>query len=480
MEYHNNVVEFQVHGGYSLIRGSFEIVDLCITDDQDPDKLNKVGNRLECTNDGKFTFRVGRHGSEKVANWFNNRIGAGHTTFNHTAGLLNFAFIGKLTLIIKKNEKNAPELTCKFYNVALAQGHVVGNNWWFGGLNCLNMAGNKVSCLGILAGHAHDNVVDFTCLRGGNGINEVAVESVKTFSVTGANWMQHLRTPVTINAVVMPGSHDAGMSETNHVAPEGLGSTLSQTQDLPIGLQLDSGSRYFDIRVDYDHDELVTYHRTDGWGANGQTLQSVLDQTRDFLDKHPTEFAILKISHIREYEGHDANETKEKIERMLEDYRSLLFTSDNPTVDLGFVDITHVRGKMIIVCDYDQFIDPSKGRFRYADSGATTSQSPNLTIFDQYSSTNKFDTMRNDQYEKWNAQAGLNNKTLFLLSWTLTPDIMDGSVESVARVANERLPDSLKSRIVDEHKTKPNIVYIDYMNEDSALEIIKYNRFKSS
>ncbi|MBB3453128.1 hypothetical protein FHT86_001384 [Rhizobium sp. BK313] len=479
MEYRENKVEFKFGGGYRLVSGVFEIEDFSISEGEDPKNKNKIGGRLECNSDGIFNFSVGRHGSAKVAKWFNEKVAAGKTTFNHTAGELNFAFLGKLTLIIKKNET---ELTCTFYNVALAQGHTGTdrNNWWFGGLHCLNMATNKVSCIGILAGHEQDNVVDFTCHRGGNAVNEITIESVKTFRVAGTNWMKHLRTPVTINNLVLPGSHDAGMSETHHANPAGLGDTLSKTQELSIGLQLECGSRYFDIRVDYDHDELVTCHRTNAMGANGQTFKSVLDQTKSFLEAYPSEFAILKFSHIRQYGDHHASDTEAKIDAMLNDYQSFLFTSVDAAVDLGFVDIDRVRGKMIIVCDYDLFINPSKGRFRYSDSGAGV-QSPNLTVFDKYSSTNSYETMRNDQFDKWNDNAGLGRQTLFLLSWTLTPTILiDPSVWEVAKTANEKLPSALYNRIIDQRKPKPNIVYIDYMNEDLALEIIKYNQFKSA
>jgi len=91
-------------------------------------------------------------------------------------------------------------------------------------------------------------------------------------------WMSQIPDQTTLSNIIMPGSHDAGMSETGHCTGGPIIIPWVKTQDQSIASQLDSGSRYFDIRVDYDHNELVTYHRNDkGTGCNGQSFASVSD-----------------------------------------------------------------------------------------------------------------------------------------------------------------------------------------------------------
>src|SRR6185295_5719669 len=118
--------------------------------------------------------------------------------------------------------------------------------------------------------------------------------------------------------IMMPGSHDAGMSETAHCDVLDVITVAGwvKTQTLSIGGQLVAGSRYFDIRVDHDHDELVTYHRSGDLGCNGQTLKAVLDETVAFLKENDQEIAILRISHIR---ARTADTTKRLISELLND-----------------------------------------------------------------------------------------------------------------------------------------------------------------
>lgn len=290
------------------------------------------------------------------------------------------------------------------------------------------------------------------------------------------NWMSKLPAGTLINGIIMPGSHDAGMSELRHPS---IGSTDSntQTQQLDIMGQLEAGSRYFDIRVDYDHDELVTYHRTDivgiGFGASGQSLKTVLSQATDFLKLNPTEVAILKFSHIR----YNSDDTKRRIYEMLlsSTFRDFLYVGTNG--NLGKIKISDAAGKIIAVFDYDEFISPSNGLYRFHDgfSGNVCSfRGENVTVCDSYSNTDSYQKMAEDQTKKWDQSAGLGRDYLFLLSWTLTAGI-GGSIRDLAQVANDHLPAVLDNQINTLKKQKPNIIYIDFVNVDTARTIIQYN-----
>jgi len=470
MTYHDNDVYLSIASGYTLINGTYTVNSYSVTDGQDPKGHIYNGLTVSCGSNGKLTFSVGRKGSSSVANWFNGQIPASQNTFNHTADDLNFAFLGTLTLTITGGLLGSNLDTITFTNVALAQGHSgASNNWWFGGKSCSYIQNNQVTCSGK---NALGAVASFIFLRGGNDVSTVGVNP--TTLVDTANWMKGLSDGLRLDQIMMPGSHDAGMSELSHCAPPFGADGYTQTQSGSIGSQLTYGSRYFDIRVDYDYDELVTYHRTDGWGCNGQNLISVLDQAQSFLNSHPSETAIFKFSHIRDYEGHDPAVTKQKIDTLLNNYSAVIYDGSSADVNLATLPLGNLRGKMILVFDYNDYINPTTGRFRYMDSD-TVAANANISVFDQYSDTSDYGTMRADQIQKWQAHGGMGTGHLFLLSWTLTASATSPSVKSMADYANAQLPSVLYGQIVAAGFSKPNIVYIDYVSSTVAQSIILYN-----
>lgn len=478
MTYHNNDVTFSVSGsGYTLKSGGYTVDSFSVTRGQDPDHKIRNGLAVPMNSDGRMTFRVGRKGSKETAAWFNNKVPAAQTTFNHAAGKLNFAFLGTLTLELTGGILGGGKDTYTFSNIGIAQGHSgASNNWWFGGQNCANISGNRVSCRGV---NTKGSPVSFVFLRGGNGVNTVNVTPVTLVDTMA--WMGKKPDGTRLDEIIMPGSHDAGLSETHHCdVLSGMGKGYVVTQGTSVSGQLAYGSRYFDIRVDYDHGKLVTYHRTDNMGCNGQDFRTVLDQTVAFLGAHPSETAILKISHIRTNRG-DAANIKERINALLkQDYSAAMYRNPDAGINLAGVTLGDVRGKMIIVFDYDDFIDPATGRFRYKDGyhdkQCTTQPNGNLTVCDAYSQTASYDKMEKDQLEKWSNCARLGAGHMFLLSWTLTSTpVIDPTIKTLADQANAKLPGVLYNQIVVLGASKPNIVYIDFVNSTTTQSIIQYN-----
>lgn len=473
--YRDNEVSIDVNGhGYSLVNGKFMVESFDVSNGQDP--LGNVYNGLvqNLGSDGKMTFQLGRHGTDETANWFNTRIPAGNTTFNHTAGKLNFAFIGTLELTITGGILGTGQKKFIFKDIAIAQGHAgSSNNWWFGGTYCSHLDGNQVLGIGETT---NGTKISFKFHRGGNNVHTVDVDTSNFIDT--ANWMSQISNTTTLNQLVMPGSHDAGMSELHHCAPPVVAGGYTQTQSGSIKQQLLDGSRYFDIRVDYDYDELVTYHRDErfgvGWGCNGQSLKAVLDGTKDFLNAHNTEIAILKFSHIRHTEGHDPSVIKQKIDQLLDSYAADIYVNSASNVNLTNLQLDNVRGKMILVFDYSDCISPSTGRFRYKD-GSSAISGINLVVYDEYSDTADYNKMSTKQVTKWDTHGRLGQEFLFLLSWTLTPSPGGSWVETLAKEANSKLPEVMNQQINVKGKGKPNIVYIDYLNAESASVAILYN-----
>lgn len=474
MKYWDNEVCIQLQGA-TLVRGSFTINEFSITEGQDPDHNIFQGLTANFGSDGSMFFRIGRKGSSDNAKWFKERIMPSQTTFDSAPDKLNFAFLGTLQLVITVESMGNHELSCTFPGVALAQGRSGwDNNWWLGGKTFSHVpsTGPYAEARGSLPGGSEVVL----------GFANAALSSYRFYAspvslIDTATWMQYLRDDTTLDRVMMPGSHDAGMSECSHCFPALLSSPWTQTQALSVGRQLEAGARYFDIRVDYDHNELVTYHRSGGNGCNGQNLKAVLDETVNFLKRNPSETAVLKVSHIRDFKGHDPVDTKRRINELLGWYeKSLVTKTANDASNLAQMPLEKLRGKMVLVFDYPDWIDPAVGRWRYQD-GSAPSNAANLTVYDIYSDTDSYAKMHDDQLDKWTKYGGVGKGYLFLLSWTLTsnnPPFSD-PIDSLAYGANLALPQVLANGIQQRKLAKPNVVYIDYVDQRVARSIILWN-----
>lgn len=322
------------------------------------------------------------------------------------------------------------------------------------------------------------------CLKDGDNLYELELEDItetdsskesqSDFYIEEADenpdWMGRLDDQIRLRELVLPASHDAGMSELHHMSI-GTPERAVKTQEANIYQQLVYGSRYFDIRVDYDHEELVTYHRTWKLGGNGQSLKAVFDQAKQFLREYPSETFIMKISHIR----NNSRDTVDKIESFLKDYGDFLYWSTTSR-RLHELTLGELRGKMLVVCQWPDFVpDIRNGLFRYtdADAGVSAVGDNTLNIYDHYSNTSNYNTMSNDQVEKWQNNVNDPGNKLFLLSWTLTQFL--GSIEEGAREANAHLDGVLYDKIINNGWAAPFLVYLDFISAELCDIIIRYN-----
>ena len=295
-------------------------------------------------------------------------------------------------------------------------------------------------------------------------------------AIDTANWMAQLSDSTPLNRIIMPGSHDAGMSQTRHCTFV-VKSEWAQTQSLSVGGQEQAGSRYFDIRVDYDHGSLTTYHRTGGVGGSGESVKDILDQTMAFLDAHKTETVILKFSHTRDDNSHHKQDTVRRVVDFIlsnPNYKRHLFTSSSP--DITSATLNNLRGKLVAVFDqkdYQGYINPANGVFGYNDFPYNNHFAFN--VFDQFSDSTDFGDMKADQFKKLANNGGFGKHYLFLLSWTLTGKIFHFNLKELADKVNPELTASLHQAFYEAHLPKANIVYLDFINADLANSIISYN-----
>ena len=186
MAYRSNAVTISAADGLGIVSGTFVIKDLSITNGQDPDGRNYVG-QVHTLENGEFTFSVGRSASESVASWFNSKISGyndpsvngDRTTFDQTADDLNFAFVGDLNLVVDTAD-DPQGLSVTFPDVVIAQGSTLfRNNWWFGqrsGQHTRDSDGpDTVLAIGSTT---EGRTVYASFLRGGNEVNEISLEAI--------------------------------------------------------------------------------------------------------------------------------------------------------------------------------------------------------------------------------------------------------------------------------------------------------------
>ncbi|PVZ37078.1 hypothetical protein N430_04534 [Pseudomonas sp. CC120222-01a] len=450
---------------YKVIGGTCRVKGLSVTGGQDPNGYNHAGQVKTFGENGRLRFKVGRKASAAVASWWKSRVPASQCTFNHTPGKLNFAFYVDLMVKLTGGNLGSRVASVRLDDLYIGQGRAgSGNNWWFGGRHCVHIGGGKVRVEGLDMATKLKIFVDVK--RGSsNPANHFEFSNYRL--AEAESWMKRIDSTKTLSQIVLPGSHDAGMGATRDCHPSGLGQSLSRNQQHTVRGQLNHGARYLDIRADYDKGKLVTYHRNDERGCSGQYVDSVLADVNSFLSAYPSETVILKFSHIRDHNGNMETTKRllaEQVGRFTRTFRSTSVTN------LAHLKLGDVRGKAIMVFDYNDYLSPASGRYRYVD-GVRGGQ---LAVYDKYTNTSTLSTMSQDQLAKWQTHGGLGKHYLFLLSWTLTPGLTTPSILAMARLANAALP-SVLDRYFKVYRSKPNIVFIDGLDRSVTSSIISLN-----
>lgn len=138
-----------------------------------------------------------------------------------------------------------------------------------------------------------------------------------------SRWMEKFLFPgkenYTLKDIVIPGSHDAGMSVLT-AAGGHQAYTINEcntlTQQLSVAGQLAAGYRMFDLRIGRFNNDLYTKHASSDCmedaigGAYGEGLGPILSSLRHFLSENKKEFVILSFSHFCEREAPAAEVAK--------------------------------------------------------------------------------------------------------------------------------------------------------------------------
>lgn len=149
-----------------------------------------------------------------------------------------------------------------------------------------------------------------------------------------SSWMRAIDDAAPLNRIAIPGSHDAGTA--------GI-CWLGATQTYSIGQQLESGARYFDIRVHKSGESLTIYHSM----FDGVDFHEVLSDIGEFITANPSEALILDFQHFK-------GDSQESVRKLLEEQlldKDLIVINDTDLSDLQFIHqlkLGDVRGKCLV------------------------------------------------------------------------------------------------------------------------------------
>jgi hypothetical protein len=325
-------------------------------------------------------------------------------------------------------------------------------------------------------------------------------------SIKTDRWMEqmwgYLNTR-TLDEISLPGSHDSGMNKDNiHTCRLGT-VTNTATQNGNIEYQLNKGSRYFDIRPaviepdKYNGTRWATAHVDDvagnTLGCEGESLESIREGLHNFfLDpSHSSELVVLKISHCGEEpslfsSGFQCSDTELKyIASSLNVSKLLIKFNESGTDTLKTMPLEALIAKGNVLLLVDGASEPEKGIFSVgSDCG------DDYYLYDEYSDSNDYTTMKNDQKSKLKTSAnhsltcdGEEYRKNFLLSWTLTlstSQILGGSpsILDIASDATPKLEEEIKGWIGTKDISKkyfPNIIYIDAVDSEATRSAMYVN-----
>ncbi|MBN9295725.1 MAG: hypothetical protein J0I41_01885 [Filimonas sp.] len=250
-----------------------------------------------------------------------------------------------------------------------------------------------------------------------------------------SSWMQDILLPTkghyTLRDIVIPGSHDAGMSVLN-----GIGGTVSTsindcntlTQTISIGKQLNAGIRMFDLRAGMYKNYLYTKHFSSdcldqaAGGGYGERLYDVLTDVKQFMERNKGEIVILGFSHFCEADV----PTKNIADFIVQVLGEQLIWKEKGSLDQ--IPLQKLAGKVIVV-----FEDKAFPELGVASCFTGTESNTFMNFKREYAATNDLNKLLAAEegfFNRW--KGGVKNNDLIRLDWQLTQ-----STDEAAMICND-------------------------------------------
>jgi hypothetical protein len=199
----------------------------------------------------------------------------------------------------------------------------------------------------------------------------------------------------------------------------------------------------------------------------GPQLKEVVKDIATFFKENESETVILKFSHFQDFSDSAYLQMTEMISKYLDEW--MLKEIPDGFDRLAEVTMNNYVGTILVVIDEDWAIDRAiPGFWVYRDWDSENPHVADLTVFDEYADTTKFEEMKEDQLAKLNDFKGIcahDSKVpcdLFLLSWTLTPWT---NVASTSKDANRELGAVASYLQPNSKGFYPNLIYLDYLEK---------------
>jgi hypothetical protein len=306
------------------------------------------------------------------------------------------------------------------------------------------------------------------------------------------NWMRKMYDVIRdrpVRHLIMPGTHDAGMSKiTNKITSIGSEAN-TQNQGVNIYDQLRAGSRYFDLRIGSVHPNDDAGRNNGYWvmhvndelaslaiGNTGESLDDVVGELNRFTTENPGEIIFLTIRYlVGRYEFPDRGAIRWNA-AMVNDFFSRLRSIHNRCLHLDtstgfqnhkasyFMDQNEGKGCVILLLN------------GHLDGDGVPRESPadgiyqlnRMGIRDHWSNKMHASDMAPNQVSTWRSvtRGGASDYGSFhVAQWLVTPDALASTAYSLQNFAIEPTNPSLYWAGVNgmDPEHWPNVLLVDYI-----------------
>ena len=202
-------------------------------------------------------------------------------------------------------------------------------------------------------------------------------------------------------------------------------------------------------------------------------MSAVLNDARRFYREGHRELVILKFAHYQGFQEEAYKDLVSQIKTSLGPWLYKVLPKGKRLADVTLSEFVRDKGAIVVACDDSYPLNHRcEGIWVYRDWDSGHPEEGDLRVYDQYSDSMTYLSMKADQFDKFNRYDGKCQARrdvvcdLFLLSWTLTPPTY---VRGYSVVANRKLEADLKELKRPNHCGYfVNLLYADYV--ESAID----------
>jgi len=254
------------------------------------------------------------------------------------------------------------------------------------------------------------------------------------------SWMQSIPDSTKISQMTIPGTH-------NSCALYGI--CCARTQSWSLLEQMQSGLRYFDIRLRLYNNTLRAFH---DFIDQKDTFDKILFYALTFLEQNPSESIIMQI--VKEYKAKNCEKSMSQLyEEYIQNIKDKIIEYKNSEITMG-----DIRGKILVIKIF----------------GRSTRYMPGFLIQNQWTVNWRFSINKKKRKIKENIHRALafkNYKKIFLNYLSCSSDYAMMTPFTAAKKCN---------KIALRYKGRLGIILMDYPGELLINHLIEQNKLLSN